>query len=216
MMRPIHNLLLLLLFSLHFFLLGCKEESHNSQSSLSSSDEVIRAEIKALTTDSLKKDFIDKLWVESNYGDFIDTMKIKYGENVDLGDKMELYREANKKAQEKLAVYLKEYGFPDSSVVYAYDTEPYRWHKTRYVVTSVLGATGDFDLMMDYIPMLYKAYKKGDLPEGRFADFLQRIHQGTVGGRVEFDGPFTTQEELLGLFQGLDINTDALDVQLME
>lgn len=69
---------------------------------------------------------------------------------------------------------------------------------------------------------LYTAFKNGDIDDGELTFYLNRMYHIAFGRRIDWDGPFTVQDELDTLFTALDLYPilnqleDSIDLQLVK
>ena len=217
----------------------------------------LETEIKSLTSDSLKRLFIEDIHESSNYRNFLNVDS--EGNKMSSMNEIELkeFRRAKKHAATRMEKYLSVYGYPpkhlteteyldttsahyvirdsiiaqswsrvspddfiekykhlaDSSYFRIEASNEMRTRSIGWVVTHVIAETNDLDIMERHIPLFYSAYKRGDLSDRGLSSYLQRVHRRKFGTRVEFDGPFTQEEELMGLYEALDIDIAVLDLE---
>jgi len=180
---------LLAIFVFTLCLLGsCKEDGkfHKLDSDLNS-------EILSLTTDSLKREFLWKIWNDDQEPrNGLPGYKIGNGRDIadpDNNDSLNLKR---------VEAYLKSWEYPDFRI---FGEVP------GGALVAAVNHAPDIETREKYFPIFYKAYRKGEITNAAFSVYLQTWHRMKNGHRIEFDRPFKTEEELKGLFEGLELNT---------
>lgn len=69
------------------------------------------------------------------------------------------------------------------------------------------------DIRRKYFPMIYEAYERGDVNGGALSLYLYRMYNiQSNGGRVEWDRPFTEEEEIDTMLQLLNLQKSLADI----
>lgn len=69
----------------------------------------------------------------------------------------------------------------------------------------------------DYFPYLYKNFISGDIDDGEYTFFLNRMYIMRYGERISWDRPFRVAEELDTLYSALELRPiiDSIDMQII-
>lgn len=97
---------------------------------------------------------------------------------------------------QKMSAYLDVYGYPSRSKLSKSAAD------TPYII---LHHAPTNTARHKYFPLMYKAMLDGNISDRTLASFLGRFQKIENGKWIEFDRPFTTEEEIDTLLEALDL-----------
>lgn len=98
---------------------------------------------------------------------------------------------------QKLSAYLDTYGYPSRKELSKSAAD------TPYIILHHAPTNAP---RHKYFPLMYQAMQNGDIAKGTFAFFLGRFQKMENGQWIDFDGPFTVDEEIDTLIKALDLS----------
>lgn len=106
----------------------------------------------------------------------------------------------------KIEAYLCQYGYPQKME---------HGDTAVWAPWIVLHHSYNVPVRQKYFKHLYQATKYGHLDLSRLTFYLQRTHNTKFGHRIDFEGPFTNEQELDTLVKALDLVgiKDSIDIE---
>jgi len=145
---------------------------------------------KGLVNDSLKSQYLSGIWNDDQ-----NPRRMKQVGLVD-NRRDSIIHHNDSLNLIKVEAYLKYWTYPNKS---DFDL------KERQSLITVIHHIADVEVKEKYFPIFYKAFKEGKIRGTSFTFYLQRWHDMKFGERVEFDRPFTEEEELAKLYDNLKL-----------
>lgn len=171
---------------------GCKDNTNDTQTD-------IVQEIKALTDDDAKRDFLELIFekdqlVRKGDGEIIlehgiDSEEFKtHTENMNTQDAENLA---------KIEYYLRVYRYPKKEFGEIANMTPWL----------VIHHAGAYEDRVRNFPVLYKAYTQGDLDKGQFSMYLSRMYSHAKGAHPEMVGSYKEEDKINMMIETLELQT---------
>ncbi len=157
----------------------------------------LEEEVQSLVNDSLKNIFLFKIWDDDQNPRRLDLV---VNEQRNIKEMDSLYQLNLKRVD----LYLNYWGYPEPTI---FGEIP------GSAPITVVHHAPDIPTREKYFPVFYKAFKEGKIRGTGFTFYLQRWHKMKFGKRVEFDRPFTEEEELEQLYKNLGLDIFTLNMQ---
>lgn len=97
----------------------------------------------------------------------------------------------------QIETYLREYGHPNIKD---------HGNKASGTPSLIIHHSNVKGIRKKHFPMIYKAYKEGNINEGALSFYMNRWHRIRYGHMIDWNGPFTIDREIDTLFQRLEID----------
>jgi len=153
---------------------------------------ILLKEVKALTSDSLKQQYLEDIYDKDQGVRKVDSEDPSEMMKVDLENIF------------KIETYLDTYGYPSQELL---------GEKAAGCPWIVIHHAPDNSTRHKNFHHLYKGYLAGDLSPDGLAFFLGRFQRFENGDWIEFDGPFTTEMEIDTLIKALNLEELALSIE---
>lgn len=188
-------------------LISCQKEKpyHPLKKTLrQSANQEIIDELKTLTSDSLKGEYLQEIYsLDQSLRREDAEYRQKYGYHPQAEkNRWKKINEVDNLNLQKIEAYLEMYDYPHPLLV----------GKTKSQTPwLIIHHASDIETREKNLDHLYQAYTDKRLPASYFAAYLQRWHKMKFGNMITLKNPFTNEEEITALFNALDIEREELE-----
>lgn len=160
----------------------------------------IQIEVESLTNKRLQRAFLEKIATSDQYVREQETIiQQQHGYDSKAHKQaLQMMMKTDENNLKKVAAYLAKYGYPDKLD---------HGNKAVYGPWMVLHHSPSEASRRKNFKYLYQAFLKENLEGDRLAFFLGRMYKREFGERIQWDGPFTVQQELDSMINALDLRT---------
>lgn len=158
----------------------------------------IESELKMLTTDKLKKEYLEQIFVDDQKvrGSEGQELMIKYGKNsIEHNDYINRQIRQDSINLEKTEKYLMMHGYPNKSFGDRATTTPW----------VVIHHSQRLDSRRRNFKIIYEAYLDDKIDDNDISFYLGRMYQMKFGERLRMRRPYKSQDEIDKLISELDL-----------
>ncbi len=155
-------------------------------------------DIEGLTTPELQRQYLEKIHeLDQKVRKEETSILQQFGYNSEEHQKaIQQAMQTDVENLEKIELYLQKYGHPGKAL-----------HGTIATSTPwlVIHHASGIDSRYRNFKYIYKAYKNNDIDDGEISFYLNRMYDIQFGNRIEWNGPFTIEQEIDTLIKALDL-----------
>lgn len=171
--------------------ISCKSKNTNPE-------KILKIELKELTTDELKKEYLEQILVDDQKvrGSRGQELMLQFGK--DSKEHMEYIHEQWRQDSinlEKIETYLTIHGYPDKSFGDKATTTPWM----------IIHHSQGYQTRDDNFKTIYQAYINGNIDDGAISFYLGRMYQMKFGKRLKMESPYISQDEINKLISELNL-----------